>query len=48
MLGLDSLKQFYFLPELHDMRRGANRILETVRIKYGFLSMTLCAMQSRI
>ena len=35
MLGLDSLKQFYFLPELHDMRCGANRILETVRIKYG-------------
>lgn len=35
MLGLDSLKQFYFLPELHDMRCGANRIMETVRIKYG-------------
>lgn len=35
MLGLDSLKRFYFLPELHDMRCGAQRIMETVRIKYG-------------
>ncbi len=35
MLGLDTLKQLYFLPELHDMRCGANRILETVRIKYS-------------
>ena len=48
MLGLDSLKQFYFLPELHDMRCGANRILETVWIKGVSLSMMHCAMQSRI
>lgn len=35
MLSLESLKNFYFLPELHDMRCGAPRILETIKIVYG-------------
>lgn len=35
MLSVESLKNFYFLPDLHDMRCGAQRILETVRIVYG-------------
>lgn len=35
MLSLESLKNFYFLPDLYDMRCGAQRILETIKIVYG-------------
>lgn len=34
MLSLESLKNFYFLPDLHDMRCGAQRVLETIKIVY--------------
>ena len=34
MLSLESLKNFYFLPELHDMRCGAQRVLKTIKIVY--------------
>lgn len=35
MLSLESLKNFYFLPDLYDMRCSAQRVLETIRIVYG-------------
>lgn len=35
MLSVEALKNFYFLPELHDMRCGAQRVMETIRIVYG-------------
>lgn len=34
MLTINGLKNFYFLPDFHDMRCKAQRLSEVVRMKY--------------
>lgn len=35
MLNITGLKNYYFLPDLYDMRCGVQRVMETIRIKNG-------------
>ena len=35
MLNINGLRNYYFLPDLYDMRCGAQRGLETIRVKTG-------------
>lgn len=35
MLTINSLKKYHFLPDLYDMRCGAQRVLETIKVKTG-------------
>lgn len=35
MLNITGLRNYYFLPDLYDMRCGAQRVLETVRTRTG-------------
>lgn len=35
MLNITGLRNYYFLPDLHDMRCGAQRVLETIKVKTG-------------
>ncbi len=35
MLNITGLRNYYFMPDLYDMRCGAQRVLETIRVKTG-------------
>lgn len=35
MLNINGLRNYWFLPDLYDMRCGAQRVLETIRVKTG-------------
>lgn len=35
MLNINGLRNYYFMPDLYDMRCGAQRVLETIRVKTG-------------